>query len=197
MATPPVPVVVRFSVGGANPKAPDNAKTQRNLALQFDLPNVAETYVHRIGRTARAGASGIAIAFCTPEERGDLASIEKLTRVAITPMGEVPYWDGRTPKKPPQNQGRGGRGQQGGGGRDQGRPQGERSGRPQAAKPAHGGGQRSDASRSDAPRNDRPQRSEAPAPRKDAGSAKEGLGGVAFLQQRTQQPRTNGARRAR
>ena len=35
----PVPVVVRFSVGGANPKAPDNAKTQRNLALQFDLPN--------------------------------------------------------------------------------------------------------------------------------------------------------------
>lgn len=35
----PVPVVVRFSVGGANPKAPDNTKTQRNLALQFDLPN--------------------------------------------------------------------------------------------------------------------------------------------------------------
>ena len=34
----PVPVVVRFSVGGANPKAPDNAKSQRNLALQFDLP---------------------------------------------------------------------------------------------------------------------------------------------------------------
>jgi len=169
--------------------------------VQFDLPNVAETYVHRIGRTARAGASGIAIAFCTPEERGDLASIEKLTRVAITPMGEVPYWDGRTPKKPPQNQGRGGRGQPGGGGRDQGRLQGERSGRPQAAKPAHagnaahGGGQRSEASRNDAPRNDRPQRSEAPAPRKDAGSAKEGLGGVAFLQQRTQQPRTNGARR--
>jgi catalase len=35
----PVPVVVRFSVGGANPKAPDNAKSQRNLALQFELPN--------------------------------------------------------------------------------------------------------------------------------------------------------------
>ncbi|TAG35499.1 MAG: catalase family peroxidase [Polaromonas sp.] len=35
----PVPVVVRFSVGGANPKAPDNAKSQRNLALQFNLPN--------------------------------------------------------------------------------------------------------------------------------------------------------------
>ena len=48
--------------------------------VQFDLPNVAETYVHRIGRTARAGASGMAIAFCTPEERGDLAAIEKLTK---------------------------------------------------------------------------------------------------------------------
>lgn len=35
----PVPVIVRFSVGGANPKAPDNTKSQRNLALQFDLPN--------------------------------------------------------------------------------------------------------------------------------------------------------------
>jgi len=35
----PVPVVVRFSVGGANPKAPDNARSQRNLALQFDLPD--------------------------------------------------------------------------------------------------------------------------------------------------------------
>jgi catalase len=35
----PVPVIIRFSVGGANPKAPDNTKSQRNLALQFDLPN--------------------------------------------------------------------------------------------------------------------------------------------------------------
>ncbi|HEY5797016.1 MAG TPA: DEAD/DEAH box helicase, partial [Bosea sp. (in: a-proteobacteria)] len=168
--------------------------------VNFDLPNVPETYVHRIGRTARAGASGQAIAFCTPEERGDLAAIEKLTRVAITPIGEVPYWDGRTPKKPPQNQGRGGRGQQGGGGRDHGRPQGERhgerSGQRHAGKPANGGnGQHAGGQRHDAPRNDRPQRSEQPAQRKDGGSAKEGLGGVAFLQQRTQQPRTNGARR--
>ncbi|SEF63394.1 DEAD/DEAH box helicase [Bosea lathyri] len=168
--------------------------------VNFDLPNVSETYVHRIGRTARAGASGVAIAFCTPEERGDLAAIEKLTRVAITPIGEVPYWDGRTPKKPPQNQGRGGRGQQGGGGRDNGRPQGQRQGAKPAngAKPAHAGGQRQEARsepRNDAPRNDRPQRSEQPAQRKDAGSAKEGLGGVAFLQQRTDQRRTNGARR--
>jgi len=144
----------------------------------------------------------MAIAFCTPEERGDLAAIEKLTRIAITPIGEVPYWDGRTPKKPPQNQGRGGRGQQnGGGGRDNGRPSGQRQGakpngggRPAHAKQAHAGG-RSDGARTDAPRNDRPARTEQPAQRKEGAPAKEGLGGVAFLQQRTDQRRTDGARR--
>lgn len=46
--------------------------------INFDLPNVPETYVHRIGRTARAGASGIAWSFCDAEERPYLASIEKL-----------------------------------------------------------------------------------------------------------------------
>ncbi|WDI31132.1 DEAD/DEAH box helicase [Hyphococcus flavus] len=47
--------------------------------INFDLPNVPETYVHRIGRTARAGATGIAISFCSPEERSELRSIERLT----------------------------------------------------------------------------------------------------------------------
>jgi ATP-dependent RNA helicase RhlE len=51
--------------------------------INFELPNVAEQYVHRIGRTARAGAGGIAIAFCSPEERGDLKGIEKLIRQRI------------------------------------------------------------------------------------------------------------------
>jgi ATP-dependent RNA helicase RhlE len=46
--------------------------------INFDLPNVPETYVHRIGRTARAGASGTAWSFCDAEERPFLASIEKL-----------------------------------------------------------------------------------------------------------------------
>jgi ATP-dependent RNA helicase RhlE len=44
---------------------------------------VAEQYVHRIGRTARAGAAGIALAFCSDEERGDLKGIEKLIRQRI------------------------------------------------------------------------------------------------------------------
>lgn len=47
--------------------------------INYDLPNVPETYVHRIGRTARAGKSGIAISFCSPEERVDLRAIERLT----------------------------------------------------------------------------------------------------------------------
>jgi ATP-dependent RNA helicase RhlE len=52
--------------------------------VNFDLPDVPEQYVHRIGRTARAGAEGIAIAFCGPDERGNLRDIERTTRQKIT-----------------------------------------------------------------------------------------------------------------
>jgi ATP-dependent RNA helicase RhlE len=55
--------------------------------INFDLPNVPEDYVHRIGRTARAGAAGVAIAFCSDEERAYLRDIEKLTRQTIHPIG--------------------------------------------------------------------------------------------------------------
>jgi ATP-dependent RNA helicase RhlE len=51
--------------------------------IQFDLPEVPETYVHRIGRTARAGASGEAIALCSHEDRDKLRAIEKLIRQSI------------------------------------------------------------------------------------------------------------------
>lgn len=51
--------------------------------VNFDLPNEPESYVHRIGRTGRAGRTGIALAFCDPSERGQLAAIEKLTRVRL------------------------------------------------------------------------------------------------------------------
>jgi ATP-dependent RNA helicase RhlE len=56
--------------------------------INFELPNVPESYVHRIGRTARAGAAGIAISFCNGEERAFLRDIEKLTRqhVPVTPL---------------------------------------------------------------------------------------------------------------
>jgi len=51
--------------------------------VNFDLPNVPETYVHRIGRTARAGADGVAISFCDSEETAFLRDIEKLIRMTI------------------------------------------------------------------------------------------------------------------
>jgi len=56
--------------------------------VNFDLPDVPEQYVHRIGRTARAGADGIAIAFCAPDERGNLRDIERTTRqkIAVAPL---------------------------------------------------------------------------------------------------------------
>jgi ATP-dependent RNA helicase RhlE len=56
--------------------------------INFELPADAESYVHRIGRTARAGASGIAISFCDASERGQLKGIERLTnqRIAVLAM---------------------------------------------------------------------------------------------------------------
>ncbi|MEM7229989.1 MAG: DEAD/DEAH box helicase [Planctomycetota bacterium] len=51
--------------------------------INYDLPEVPETYVHRIGRTARAGASGIAISFCDPEQKSLLRAIERLTETPI------------------------------------------------------------------------------------------------------------------
>ena len=55
--------------------------------FNFDLPNVAENYVHRIGRTARAGASGAAVAFCAPDEMGQLRDIEKVLKAEIAVAG--------------------------------------------------------------------------------------------------------------
>ncbi len=51
--------------------------------FNYDLPDVPETYVHRIGRTARAGAEGIAVSFCSSEERAELRDIERLIRMKI------------------------------------------------------------------------------------------------------------------
>ncbi|MSR59420.1 MAG: DEAD/DEAH box helicase [Planctomycetaceae bacterium] len=63
--------------------------------FNYDVPNVAETYVHRIGRTARAGASGIAVSFCDAEERGDLRAIERLLRQPITVRTDHPEYPHR------------------------------------------------------------------------------------------------------
>jgi len=76
----------------------------------FDLPNVAENYVHRIGRTARAGRDGAAVAFCAPDEMGELRAIEKAMK------GEIPVASGRPWEAPetPAPKRRGGGGGRGG-----------------------------------------------------------------------------------
>jgi len=59
--------------------------------INFDLPNVAETYVHRIGRTGRAGASGIAFSFCDMEERAYLRDIHKLIAKNVPIVEDHPF----------------------------------------------------------------------------------------------------------
>ncbi|MGL4728560.1 MAG: DEAD/DEAH box helicase [Bosea sp. (in: a-proteobacteria)] len=128
--------------------------------FNFELPNVPEQYVHRIGRTARAGATGIAISFCNGEERAYLRDIEKLTRLEIPRVTAPEGFDlGRDdgPTEAP----RGGRGRNGP--RPQGdrpfggRPQGERfrSDRPREGRPNQDR-PRDDRPREDRPREDRP-----------------------------------------
>ena len=59
--------------------------------VNFDLPNDPETYIHRIGRTARAGATGQAISFCDEEEREQLFDIEKTIRKLVDVEVDHPY----------------------------------------------------------------------------------------------------------
>ncbi|HEX2937805.1 MAG TPA: C-terminal helicase domain-containing protein, partial [Ruminiclostridium sp.] len=59
--------------------------------INYDLPNVPETYIHRIGRTGRAGQSGTAISFCDREEIGCLRDIQKLTGKKIPVVTDHPY----------------------------------------------------------------------------------------------------------
>ena len=63
-----------------------------SLVVNFDLPQNAEDYVHRIGRTARAGATGKAISFATPDQRGDIKQIERLIKktIPILSLPELP-----------------------------------------------------------------------------------------------------------
>ncbi len=95
----------------------------------YELPNVPETYVHRIGRTARAGREGAAITLCAPDEMGELKDIEKVIKTSI-PIASGSRWSPAQEEKPVRGGrgGGGGRGRSGGGGRS-GAP------KPQGAKP--------------------------------------------------------------
>ena len=138
--------------------------------FNFEIPNVSEQYVHRIGRTARAGADGIAIAYIAADEKPFIKGIERLTGVKLTPMplpenfqmlaktlpAPAPKRSGaeRAPGNRGGGQGRGsggqrdnGSGRRGNGGGNRGPRSGERSGE-------NVGGGRRDGGRSDGGRND-------------------------------------------
>ncbi len=82
--------------------------------INFDIPNIAETYVHRIGRTGRAGAKGTAYSFCDAEEKEYLRDIEKLIakKIPVIDLHSYPLLD-HNPVKTPLQQGRGGSGHPG------------------------------------------------------------------------------------
>jgi ATP-dependent RNA helicase RhlE len=68
--------------------------------VNFDLPNIPESYVHRIGRTGRAGASGTALSFCDYEERAYLKDIERTIRRQVAVVADHPYRSNGTPPPP-------------------------------------------------------------------------------------------------
>ena len=71
------------------------------VVINFDAPRTLETYLHRIGRTARAGAAGIAISYCDPSERVTLRQIERLMNMTIEVVGDAPPpMTGQQPKRP-------------------------------------------------------------------------------------------------
>lgn len=82
--------------------------SELELVVNYDLPNVPETYVHRIGRTGRAKASGTALSFCDVDERPYLADIEKLIRQDIDVVENHDFVDDRpdSAATPPKQKGR-------------------------------------------------------------------------------------------
>jgi ATP-dependent RNA helicase RhlE len=106
----------------------------------FDLPNVPDNYVHRIGRTARAGKDGAAVAFCAPDEMGELKAIQKTMGISIPVASGRPWEVIDEPSKPKgRGRGRGGR-PGGGGGRPGGGGGGEGAGKPSGGRRRRRGG---------------------------------------------------------
>jgi len=91
--------------------------------VNFEIPDEPESYVHRIGRTARAGASGVALSFCDSEERGSLRDIERLIRAQVPVVTDHPFVGVAAPADEPRE-----RGGFGGRGRPHGRPGQSRGG---------------------------------------------------------------------
>ncbi len=163
--------------------------------VNYDLPNIPESYVHRIGRTARAGADGIAISFCDHEEAPFLRDIERMIRMSI------PSTDKRTGERPPHRPA-----QKNAGNRHNGRPQrGNHQPRGHGGNGHHGnngyrsnnGGNGHQGRQVHQAGQNGHQASHAQAPRQEATSGEpNGIGNVTFLQ-RPNEPRRNAGHRAR
>ncbi|MCC7072875.1 MAG: DEAD/DEAH box helicase [Deltaproteobacteria bacterium] len=119
--------------------------------IQLDLPEVPDQYVHRIGRTARAGAEGIAWAMCAPDERPLLKDIERTIRMRIDVVSEHPFVNAPAPAREPDT--RGPRGARHGG---RGRTAARHS-------PHKGGGARNESTRGTSPPGRATQPTAAPA----------------------------------
>ena len=109
----------------------------------YDMPNVPENYVHRIGRTARAGAEGSSISFCAPAEMGELQAIEKLLKKPLPVVGGAPWAADVVAAAPKPGQNRGQRPQRQGGQKPGSKPPapGQRPAgqKPGGQKPRQGG----------------------------------------------------------
>jgi ATP-dependent RNA helicase RhlE len=109
-----------------------------SYVINYDLPNIPETYIHRIGRTGRASLSGISLSFCDGEERPYLKDIQKLIGQEVPVITDHPFEDDGTfvpSKKAPQHRGRQGSG-------------GSRSGRKPAHSNRNSGGAKRNSSKS-------------------------------------------------
>jgi ATP-dependent RNA helicase RhlE len=115
--------------------------------VNFELPHEPETYVHRIGRTGRAGLTGEAVSFCDREEEDRLQAIERLLRRRIPVRNDLPA---DLPKVESSSSGRDSEERSGGGGRGRGRPGGQRRSSEGSARSggARAGGARSSGGRS-------------------------------------------------
>ncbi|WP_020539153.1 DEAD/DEAH box helicase [Lewinella cohaerens] len=116
------------------------------FVINFDLPNVAETYVHRIGRTGRAQASGIAISFCDQEERAYLRDIQRLIKQDVPVVTDHPYVDDGTEVSPPSSNNQRSRGNGGNNNRRRGQGNGYSGGGRSGGSRSGGGNRRRSSS---------------------------------------------------
>jgi superfamily II DNA/RNA helicase len=167
--------------------------------VNFDLPNEPETYVHRIGRTARAGATGIAISLCAGDEVPYLRAIEKLIRLSIPAQGHRPAASAphHPAARPPQGRPNGHHPR----GADHARDRRPQNGHPQnghrQGQPRHPTSQRANHATPAAPTYGQQPRAHARPQSGASQPGQEGIATVGFMQRPVPARRDDGGRRPR